>query len=111
MSDDRDLHERFDSMRRADEARATSFERVVEAVHARRVRLRVSLVPIALATAVLAALGIVVIRSLDSPLPRGAESLAEWTAPTDFLLRTPGSALLLSAPVFVPPKMERSLPP
>ena len=110
--DDRDLRERFEAMRHAEEARVTSFERVLETAKARRVRPRWSLAPIGLAAGVLAVSGLVIImQSLQPPIPRGTESLAEWTAPTDFLLRTPGSDLLSSAPVFAPPKSERSSPP
>lgn len=108
--DDRYLRERFDSMRSAEAARGPTFERVLEAARSPRFQPRLSLAHVAVAAAVVVALGLAITRSLESPVPRAGEMLAEWTAPTDFLLRTPGSELLSSAPVFAPPKLERSLP-
>lgn len=105
--DDRDLRESFASLRREEQGEVTDFRRLFGAAGTRRARQgRTALAPVALAVTVLLALGLVIGQALhlsDSRAPHGAEppaSLAGWTAPTDFLLRTPGHVFLSTSPAF-----------
>lgn len=106
---ERGLQERFAELRRADERAAASFERVLrEAPPATSERAwpRLALAAVAMA----AAAGGAALLWLQSPpdvvqVPPPAPSVEtvelaalEWTAPTDFLLEPPGSAILTSVP-------------
>jgi hypothetical protein len=105
MTRDRDhdgvLHEAFAELRREDTAHAPSFDAVVQ-----RTSGATTPVPLrggALAAGMLAAalvVGLLVRRPALAP-PPAAATLA-WTAPTDFLLRTPGIEVLESVPHIAP---------
>jgi len=104
--DDRDLRERFASLRREEEPRATPLDRLLQSAAAGRVRRRREiLAPVFVAATVLAALALVIGQALylDGPTaPREPPvSLAAWTEPTAFLLRTPGHDLLSTVPAFM----------
>jgi hypothetical protein len=104
------LRDAFASLREDDAASAPPFEAVVAAAQAHAKapadRRRASPVPSLvwpLATAALVAAVITVVRRPERPLPSLA-SIERWTAPTDFLLETPGREFLGSVPRFgVPP--------
>jgi hypothetical protein len=103
--DDEDLRRAFAELRRADAQGAPSYE----AVMARAARPR----PAALAPVLASALGVgaviaalavgLAIRWTPPPSPSPV-AMAAWTAPTDFLLRTPGSEILGSVPRFGLPR-------
>jgi hypothetical protein len=101
QDDEADLRAAFANMRREDAAGAPSFEAVVAA--ASRVgadRRRPWLVPALTGTAAAAALVVAVTAIVRRPEPRApaAISIDEWTAPTDFLLETPGHEFLETVP-------------
>ncbi len=112
--DDRDLREAFAGLRREEQAQITELHRLLERARVGRVRRSPrALAPVLVSVAALAALGLIVARGfhLSEPAtPPGTESamsLSAWTAPTAFLLRTPGHALLSTLPAFpdaTPPK-------
>ncbi len=96
--EDKDLRERFAALRREDEAQAPDF---VVLTARRRPRSVGKFVGVA-AFVVAIVVGVILLR----PVPRKPEqgtggniaSIAEWKAPTDFLLETPGRELLRSVP-------------
>jgi Spy/CpxP family protein refolding chaperone len=95
--DQRDLERAFAALRRQDEQGAPSFDGLLSApgTRARTLPLRLG---VALAAAsLLAALlvGVAVRRPAPSP---PIASIEQWTAPTDFLLRTPGRDVLDTVP-------------
>lgn len=99
--DDRVLQEAFAELRREDTDQVPSFAAVVEGGATPR-RPPNPLRGEALAAGLLVAslvVGLVVRRPPPPPPP--AAALA-WTAPTDFLLRTPGIEVLESVPHFAP---------
>lgn len=102
--DDRDLRERFASLRRDEETQAPALQRLVATATTRRVgRRRWALAPVLAVVTVLAALGVIIGQALNPqrPVSRApAVSLAAWTEPTAFLLRTPGRDLLSTVPAF-----------
>lgn len=99
--DEQDLRERFARLRRADGAQAPDFRRLVDGARGARARPR-SLAPALLAGGVIAAVGLAAIQRLAAPPVERGPTLSEWSAPTDFLLRTPGHELLFSSPGFAP---------
>jgi hypothetical protein len=101
-ADDR-LRQAFAELRGADAAGAPSFAAVTTS--ARKVRGAPSMAPLlgrALAAAALAAAVAVGLSVRRPPGPPAIASIEPWTAPTDFLLRTPGSDVLDSVPHIVP---------
>ena len=109
MSDDHGLRGAFASLRREEQARGPTLQRIL----ARRAPARrVVLVPMFAAAAVLAIVALVLPQLRHEPRP--AISLAEWTEPTAFLLNTPGRELLSGVPEFgrvAPVTNERSTSP
>jgi len=102
--DDADLRAAFAALRRDDSASAPGFEPLLAAAEARSKaaadRSRRLLVPVmagTLAAAALVALVITAVRRPAAPLPSLA-SIEQWTAPTDFLLETPGREFLETVP-------------
>jgi hypothetical protein len=100
MNDDSDLRERFASLRRSDAASAPSFER---AIGVARRRSNDAGWRVAIAACILVAAAAVVILRVshppEAPTTRAAApTLADWRAPTDFLLDTPGRELLHTIP-------------
>jgi hypothetical protein len=104
MMDDSDLRKLFQEAREADEASAADFHtirrRAAEGQATSR-RLRWGLIALPAAAALAVGLGLLVAgRGSDTPSPEAVPSevsaltLDEWTAPTDFLLETPGRELL-----------------
>lgn len=105
MTDDRDLRENFDALRREDAGAAPAFDPIWDAAARRRSSRRFTA---ASGRALWAAASVVVIAGA-AILYRGASppeaasedvarAFAEWRAPTDFLLRTPGRELLETVP-------------
>ncbi len=104
--DDRDLERLFRASRRLDEAQAPAFSRFRRREASRPVRLIRFALPVSLALLVVTA-GLVLLRPrlASRTPPPTVRSIAEWEAPTDFLLRTPGYELL--GP---PPPLHESIP-
>jgi hypothetical protein len=121
MTDDTDLHERFAALRREDAVRTPPFSRLINrrqgravaragnVEHTREVtRARASPYRLSPGAAFRAFAACFTVAALvfvyRTPRPRApaapgaAPWLADWRAPTDFLLDTPGRALLRSVP-------------
>ncbi len=100
MNDDSDLRERFGSLRQEDAARVPGFERVLE--RTRRGNARHIGVRAAGAVAALALMTLTLFHFLHEhaipPSPVAVPALADWRAPTDFLLNSPVDALLHTVP-------------
>jgi len=112
MNEDSKLRELFACVRRADAARTPRFERVVGRTRppehgVRRVAAAASLG----LTAGIAAILWLAHERASPAIRAAAPMLADWRAPTDFLLDTPGRALLDTVPelgVFPAPKLDPS---
>jgi hypothetical protein len=104
---DRELARLFANLRRADAAATPPFRHVLERPRRRGLGAPRSLAAVSALTA-LAAVAVLAAFLLHAPAlktPGGNPplSLAQWTSPTDFLLRTPGSELLEQpSPLFEP---------
>jgi len=98
-SDDNDLRTRFAELRREEEARAPSFRLPSPSGVAPRLRLarRVALA-LSLAGLVACIFFLRLMRQPERLAGKTAISLAQWKAPTDFLLETPGRELLRTVP-------------
>lgn len=104
MMDDSDLRKLFQEARETDEASAPDFQRIRRHAaegQATSRRLRWGLIALPAAAALAVGLGLLVAgRGSDTPSREAVPSevsaltLDEWTAPTDFLLETPGRELL-----------------
>lgn len=103
--DDRDLREAFSSLRRDQEGRGPGFVELWRAADGRRgASHRRPALPALAAASALAAAALVALAlrhagpSATPSAPPGTAALSEWTAPTDFLLRTPGREILETLP-------------
>jgi len=112
MMDDSEIRQRFAQLREADQESAPGFAQTYGRARARR-RLRATrrvrpLVIAMAAAVVIAAIGLAYARSL-SPSPTAPE-IATWRAPTDVLLRTPGSELLGEMPALGTSVLDTMIP-
>jgi hypothetical protein len=116
MNEDPDLMEKFACLRRAEVTSAPSFERVISTAGRRSTNAgwRVAVAACILVVGV----GWVILRVPHPPpgaptIRTSAPTLADWRAPTDFLLDTPAAELLHTIPDLEPhtPKGLDSLPP
>jgi hypothetical protein len=98
--DDTDLRSAFEALRREDAARAPSFEALLRKAPRSADRRRPWLVPAVTGAVAAAALTVAIVSVARRPEPRlpPPVSIEEWTAPTDFLLQTPGRELLETVP-------------
>ena len=112
MIDESELRRRFAQLREADRDRAPSFAQTYGRAHARRswrATLRVRPLVIGAAAAVaIAAVSLVYARS-SSP-SAATPTIATWRAPTDVLLRTPGSELLGAMPALGTSVLDTMIP-
>jgi hypothetical protein len=105
MRDDRDdrddaLRGAFAALREEDARAAGSFASLV--ARPRTVAARAPLAPVL--GAALAALAVSLVPRRGFQASAAPVSIASWTAPTDFLLRTPGIEVLGSVPRIAPPR-------
>jgi len=108
MNDDRDLHERFSALRRLESEAAPS----LDALLGRRVARSRRPLAVLVATTALVALAIGLAVRSHRPTPaHPAPSLLAWTAPTDFLLETPGHELFDSIPALGTSMIPTASPP
>jgi hypothetical protein len=107
---DREIARLFDEQRRADEASAPALRELLARPNSRQTSWKRGIGRIALATAAAAAAtaGVLLLRPAHhrdggrvTELPPAASQLASWKAPTDALLRTPGSELWNRVPILV----------
>jgi hypothetical protein len=121
MNEDSKLRKLFASLRRADAVRTPTFERVLSRTRPPEhgVRGLAAAAPLGLAAtlglaAVIAAIVRLPHRHASPAIRAAAPMLADWRAPTDFLLDTPGRALLDTVPelgVVPAPRLDPSSPP
>jgi hypothetical protein len=112
MMDDSEIRQRFAQLREADQERAPSFAQTYGHARARRswratLRSRPLLIGAA-AVIVIAAISFAYSRSLSHSA--AASSIATWRAPTDVLLRTPGSELLGAMPALGASVLDTMIP-
>lgn len=110
---DPEIRRLFQAERLADEATAPGLDALLAGSARREPAGLRSALRLALATAVLAGAALTVVLHRAGPprrvrpdvseLPPAAAQLASWTAPTDSLLRTPGSNLWTSLPDLAAP--------
>ena len=109
--DESELRRRFARLREADQEHAPSFAQTYWPAHARRrpratLRAR-ALVVGAAATVAIASVWLARTRSVSSePTP----TIMTWSAPTDVLLRTPGSELLGAMPALGTSVLDTVIP-
>jgi cell division protein FtsN len=112
MMDDSEIRQRFAQLREADQESAPSFAQTYGRARARRsLRATRRVRPLVIATAaavVITAIGLAYARSL-SPSAATPE-IATWRAPTDVLLRTPGSELLGEMPALGASVLDTMIP-
>jgi hypothetical protein len=110
MMDENEIRRRFAQLRESDRVGAPSFAQTYASARSRRTSgaLRVSTLLIAAAAAILIA-GVWQANSL-SHSPSTTTALATWRAPTDVLLRTPGSELLGTMPALSKSILDRIIP-
>ena len=119
-NDDRDLREAFAALRREEGMQVTGMHRLLERARVERIRRsRTALAPVLAVGTALVVLVLVVgqVLHLSEPITlpgvEQATSLTAWTAPTAFLLRTPGYEFLstLSAFPSAVPALDSKAPP
>ncbi len=112
MMDDSEIRQRFAQLREADQESAPGFAQTYGRARASRsLRATRRVRPLVIATAaavVIAALGLAYARSFSPPLT--APEIATWRAPTDVLLRTPGSELLGEMPALGASVLDTMIP-
>jgi hypothetical protein len=103
--DDRDLRDRFASLRRAESGEAPAFARSITAPR------RESKPSVALTIAIAATLVLSVLFLPDDVKPTDTIDLrsARWIAPTDFLLNVPGDWMLREVPRIAVPRIDTTL--
>ena len=112
MMDDSEIRQQFAQLREADQESAPGFAQTYGRARASRsLRATRRVRPLVIATAaavVIAALGLAYARSFSPPLT--APEIATWRAPTDVLLRTPGSELLGEMPALGASVLDAMIP-
>ena len=98
--DGADLRAAFAVVRREDAAGAPPFQAVLAASRRADHRRRPWLMPALMGTmtAAVVAVALVAVTRRPDPRPPSPVSIEDWTAPTDFLLETPGRELLETVP-------------
>ncbi|HVT41223.1 MAG TPA: hypothetical protein VHE78_19460 [Gemmatimonadaceae bacterium] len=112
MMDETELRRRFAQLREADRAGAPSFTQIFERVRARpswRATLRVRPLAIGAAAAVVVA-AVWVARGRSFSPSGSSPTITTWSAPTDALLRTPGSELLGAMPALGASVLDTMIP-
>jgi hypothetical protein len=110
--DDREIRQRFAQLREADQESAPSFAQTYGRARARRSMRAISrvqpLVIGAAAAVTIAAVALSYARSSSSSA--GTPEITTWRAPTDVLLRTPGSELLGEMPALGASVLDTMIP-
>ena len=112
MMDESELRRRFVQLREADRERAPSFARTYGRLRARRSwHTRLRLQPLVHGVAAAAAFAVVGIAHARSFSPAAVTpTISTWRAPTDVLLRTPGSDLLGEMPALGTSVLDTMIP-
>ena len=112
MMDENEIRQRFRQLRESDRVRAPNFAQIYGRTRARRSSRAAPRVRPLLIDALLAAvIGAVFTWHSQSSAPSTAtETIATWRAPTDILLRTPGSELLGTMPALHKSVLDKMIP-
>ena len=113
--DENEIRQRFAQLREADRESAPDFAQTYARARSRRRTRAIHRVrPVVIAAAaavVLAAIRLVNTRSFSSvPATPTIATIAAWRAPTDVLLRTPGSELLGEMPALSASVLDKMIP-
>ena len=110
MMDENEIRRRFAQLRESDRVGAPSFAQTYARARSRRIpgALHLSTLLIA-AAAVILILGVWQANS-RSLSPSTTTAIATWRAPTDVLLRTPGSELLSTMPALNKSILDKMIP-
>ena len=111
MMDENELRRRFARLREADQERAPSFVQTYGRAHAQRrsrAALRTRTLVVGAAAAVL--LAAVWMNRARSHSPDFAPTITTWSAPTDVLLRIPGSEVLGAMPALGTSVLDTMIP-
>ena len=105
---DREIARLFAEQRRADEASAPALRELIARPRRRKASWSIARIALIGATAAAATAAVLLLRPAhdvgqDAALPPAASQLANWKAPTDSLLQTPGSELWTRVPILVSP--------
>jgi hypothetical protein len=113
MMDDNEIRHRFAEMREADRARAPGFAQTFARARVRETwRARQSMRPLvitAAAAVLIAAIWLGHPRSFSPSMT--TSTIATWRAPTDVLLRTPGSEILGTMPALGASVLDKMIHP
>jgi hypothetical protein len=93
---DTELREQFQRLKQQDEIRAPAFRRPVQPAGRWRLNYRF----VAVALILIVGIAFTILRRQQPPDEAVIAQLSHWRAPTDSLLRTPGSQLLRTLPRF-----------
>jgi hypothetical protein len=112
MMDESELRRRFAQLREADRERAPSFARIYSLARARRSwRATLRVRPLVIGAAAAVAIAAVWLAHARSFSPSAVTpTIATWRAPTDVLLRTPGSELLGAMPALGASVLDTMIP-
>ena len=112
MMDENEIRSRFAQLRESDRVRAPSFAQIYGRTRARRSsRATPRVRPLLIDALVAVVIGAVLLWHSQSSSPSTAtETIATWRAPTDVLLRTPGSELLGAMPELRASVLDKMIP-
>ena len=112
MMDDSEIRQRFAQLREADQESAPSFAQTYGRARARRsLRATQPVRRVAIAAAAAVVIGAIGLAYARSSSPSAAmPEIATWRAPTDVLLRTPGSELLGEMPALGASVLDTMIP-
>ncbi len=112
MMDENELRSRFAQLREADRGRSPTFAQVYGRARARRSLRAIRRVrPLVIGAAAAVGIAAVALAYARSSSPSAATpEIATWRAPTDVLLRTPGSELLGEMPALGASVLDTMIP-
>jgi hypothetical protein len=112
MMDDSEIRQRFARLREADQESAPNFAQTYGRTRARRSMRTIRRVrPLVIAAAAAVAIAAVALLYARSSSPSaGTPEITTWRAPTDVLLRTPGSELLGEMPALGASVLDTMIP-
>ena len=112
MMDESEFRRRFARLREADQGSAPSFAQIYERTRAgRSLRARRRVRPLVIGAAAAVAIAIIALSYARSSSSSAATpEITTWRAPTDVLLRTPGSELLGEMPALGASVLDTMIP-
>jgi hypothetical protein len=112
MMDESELRRRFEQLRAADREGAPTFSQTYARARARRMRRRALRVqPLVIGAAAVVMIAVAWLAHVRSFSPSAVTpTIGNWQAPTDVLLRTPGSELLGAMPALGASILDTMIP-